>query len=1143
MSRKRKPVLQLGAGSTSKLRKSSLPTLVGSYSDSEGDDSAMEQEEQRASGAVTEPLSTSAQTSSYPHPKFGNGDAAAGDNDKTQDMDDELKNFLSEIEAIPMPDGGAGNQEEKSNHTEQNHPSSFPSKPAGRQSAAEEGSQPTGDPNSQNIDSSSSTKKRKPQYSMFVKGASEFVHSPSSQEADASSTKQDENIEKLEEEIPEDEGSQYYYYWNTLTNEVTWEIPSEYTQFLLLHREFTEKLARLPPNVLKAYEERKAKEAKALAAASTQATSAAASNSAEAEQTVYGPSPVDRSSPAPTSSTAEGSFPSSSIHNSHKKHKKEKKKKRHKRRHSDSGSDSSEAEDNSGASKTLTYGPQLPQKKHPPASSSTSTSKPSTGSQPSLSIVPYLSDADEDENAESDNATTGHVAGKVKTVSKSHINSSNDEGSVKNKSGSAEARLQKDISKLVDIPGKTRDEPLEAGEGSEVGLKLDGDDTCPDPSKSATKGDKPSKQVIDMFAEDAPLSQSLVGSNQKSLLDDENKAEKDEKVSTSSRHTSKDDDSSKAANATAHSSYSKSSSLASKALVEANETRDKNDAPSLLSIVGYASDEEEQTMAEDKDSKVRRLEVNTKETLPSSKQPLSPTESKKRKKEKKKHKHEDKERKEKGGERRDISPPNILGGNLRKDIKAKVEETLDKEISDIVIHTVSQVSFPISTGKSSSTSLAGKEVLPDQEKLSEKETEKSKRTKEDNKKEAKILKEVKPAAPEGLSEKAEQPEKEIHNGKDKGGDEDDDDIDFEDLDDLDRALEVALEKKKVELAKYEEQERKQEKLSAQVEKVENQPDTEMIPLTSEKVEPTDELEEKLKMEVKDAAELALNKLEFLDIATDNLSRLQILFIELQTRLTDWTAGGLSTVYFREQLGIAQGLLDQYEQSAVPQGWACQWDRGNNRYYYRNLTTNRIQWDYPEDEPVKPSAEKSGEGVDNDNKSVDSADKSRKEKVEKKPSSSSSSKQDKTRERGSSGRAGSSEDKDGLRKKGGSSSSRHRKREERDKDRGSKHDKRRDGSSSSHRYRRKRRRRRDHSSSSDSSDDDGGGGGGGGGDSTNTTAGKSNSVTSSSSRKHHRHHHKASKKKKKRRSEQRSRTPSVEIVVASDDGEGSGKVVA
>ena len=54
----------------------------------------------------------------------------------------------------------------------------------------------------------------------------------------------------------------------------------------------------------------------------------------------------------------------------------------------------------------------------------------------------------------------------------------------------------------------------------------------------------------------------------------------------------------------------------------------------------------------------------------------------------------------------------------------------------------------------------------------------------------------------------------------------------------------------------------------------------------------------------------------------------------QTRLHDWTAGGLSTVYFQEQLGVAQGLLEQYEQSAVPQGWACQWDR----YAFNNHTT-------------------------------------------------------------------------------------------------------------------------------------------------------------------------------------------------------------
>lgn len=42
-----------------------------------------------------------------------------------------------------------------------------------------------------------------------------------------------------------DENTQCFYYWNTITNVVTWEIPSEFTQYLLLRKEYEEKVDRL----------------------------------------------------------------------------------------------------------------------------------------------------------------------------------------------------------------------------------------------------------------------------------------------------------------------------------------------------------------------------------------------------------------------------------------------------------------------------------------------------------------------------------------------------------------------------------------------------------------------------------------------------------------------------------------------------------------------------------------------------------------------------------------------------------------------------------------------------------------------------------------------------------------------------------
>ncbi|XP_076451141.1 uncharacterized protein LOC143287018 [Babylonia areolata] len=96
--------------------------------------------------------------------------------------------------------------------------------------------------------------------SMFVKGASEFVKMEKEEE-------KKENGLEMEEELPEepvsewqmvqDEATGYYYYWNMVTGEVTWEIPAGYTQFLLLHKEYQERLAAIPKDRLLRMKERK----------------------------------------------------------------------------------------------------------------------------------------------------------------------------------------------------------------------------------------------------------------------------------------------------------------------------------------------------------------------------------------------------------------------------------------------------------------------------------------------------------------------------------------------------------------------------------------------------------------------------------------------------------------------------------------------------------------------------------------------------------------------------------------------------------------------------------------------------------------------------------------------------------------------
>ena len=55
-----------------------------------------------------------------------------------------------------------------------------------------------------------------------------------------------------------DEGTQHYYYWNTATNEVTWEIPEDYSKYLLLLKEYEERLTKYEV-IIKEWEERKNK--------------------------------------------------------------------------------------------------------------------------------------------------------------------------------------------------------------------------------------------------------------------------------------------------------------------------------------------------------------------------------------------------------------------------------------------------------------------------------------------------------------------------------------------------------------------------------------------------------------------------------------------------------------------------------------------------------------------------------------------------------------------------------------------------------------------------------------------------------------------------------------------------------------------
>ncbi|XP_033751337.1 LOW QUALITY PROTEIN: formin-binding protein 4-like [Pecten maximus] len=165
------------------------------------------------------------------------------------------------------------------------------------------------------------------------------------------------------------------------------------------------------------------------------------------------------------------------------------------------------------------------------------------------------------------------------------------------------------------------------------------------------------------------------------------------------------------------------------------------------------------------------------------------------------------------------------------------------------------------------------------------------------------------------------------------------------------------EKKEVEVIVEEIKEK--EVVNVEDESVQKVPVVEELPPETEKflekamVKSEDRLKEvqlaNLKMQASELADLALSKLEFLEVTKKGLSKLQILLIELETRHQDWQAGGLNTEFFVAKLEEANWQLQQYEQSAAPPGWTCHWDRAYRRYFYMSKKSKRTQWDYPDDE--------------------------------------------------------------------------------------------------------------------------------------------------------------------------------------------------
>ncbi|KAK6191876.1 hypothetical protein SNE40_003456 [Patella caerulea] len=156
------------------------------------------------------------------------------------------------------------------------------------------------------------------------------------------------------------------------------------------------------------------------------------------------------------------------------------------------------------------------------------------------------------------------------------------------------------------------------------------------------------------------------------------------------------------------------------------------------------------------------------------------------------------------------------------------------------------------------------------------------------------------------------------------------------------------------------------------------------------------------VDVDDITEVLESKLEFLSVSKKGLTRLQIMLIELQTRYSDYLNGGLKKDFFLRKLSKLEKQLKEYEKSAMPDDWNCQWDRNFRQYFYVNDVTGDTQWEHP-DSSVQVIGEShhrrhsSGQSKSRSSKSH-SSKRSKDKRREDKRSKSKSSRRDRDRSR-------------------------------------------------------------------------------------------------------------------------------------------------
>lgn len=251
-----------------------LRNLVGAYN-SNSDEDEEEQNEEEIHEETKQELPPLPPTLPAEPPAMGSAVEKASAVKADGSLDLEVASFLAEIESISTEltqTVGNGRDNDVTSTYLSQPDMGFMIKP---DASAATFSRPEEAPKKPKPASSNAYK------SMFVKGESEFLRP---EDESGKGGKQGEDEEELPEEplsewqIVQDEATQYYYYWHMVTNEVTWEIPPGYTQFLLRYKEYEERIAKIPKDKLQRLREKAERKMKDQAGKEPQQLSASSSS-------------------------------------------------------------------------------------------------------------------------------------------------------------------------------------------------------------------------------------------------------------------------------------------------------------------------------------------------------------------------------------------------------------------------------------------------------------------------------------------------------------------------------------------------------------------------------------------------------------------------------------------------------------------------------------------------------------------------------------------------------------------------------------------------------------------------------------------------------------------------------------------------